>query len=103
MVTCIPNMIGSLQELKDELSSRGLDTTGLKAVLVERLEEALRGSEDGDQANGAAEPSTTDAAGAEQPPPADAAAAAEPEAAPVRKRQQATCHAQGGCVLQQCL
>jgi len=30
------------QELRDELQSRGLDTSGLKAVLIERLEEAIK-------------------------------------------------------------
>ena len=38
-------MIGdaSTQELRDELEKRGLDTSGLKGQLVERLEEALAG------------------------------------------------------------
>lgn len=30
------------QELRDELQSRSLDTGGLKAVLIERLEEAIK-------------------------------------------------------------
>lgn len=66
------------QELKDELAARGLDTTGLKAVLLERLEEALRA------------PGGTEAAAAAQDPAAGADAeeaapdlAADPEA-PVR-------------------
>ena len=50
------------QELKDALSERGLDTTGLKPVLVDRLESALRA----EQPNGAAAPNGT-AKAAEEP------------------------------------
>lgn len=62
-----------LQELKDELQSRGLDTSGLKAVLVERLEAALSDS--------TAAPDSAAAAPAEEPA-ADGAndAAAKPDA-----------------------
>lgn len=38
-------MTGNLfvpQELRDELQKRSLDTSGLKAALVERLEEAMK-------------------------------------------------------------
>jgi hypothetical protein len=51
------------QELKDALTERGLDTAGLKPVLVERLEAALRGEQ---QQNGAAASNGT-AAAAEEP------------------------------------
>ena len=46
------------QELKDALSERGLDTTGLKPVLVDRLESALRAEQPNGEAapNGTAEP-----------------------------------------------
>lgn len=58
------------QELKDELQSRGLDTAGLKAVLVERLEEAITAEEAGGTANGtAAAPADT---AAEEAAPAEA-------------------------------
>ncbi len=56
------------QELKDALSERGLDTTGLKPVLVDRLESALRA----EQPNGAAAPNGT-AEAAEEPLVDDAA------------------------------
>ncbi len=68
-----------LQELKDELQSRGLDTSGLKAVLVERLEEAIGA---GGAANGAAaEPAAeVDAPETAAAPAADGVTAAEPAA-----------------------
>ena len=61
------------QELKDELATRGLDTSGLKAVLLERLEESLRTSGDGSEAAAApdlaqsADASAGDAAGLDAP------------------------------------
>lgn len=67
-----------LQELKDELQSRGLDTSGLKAVLVERLEEAIAGgAADGAAAEPAAEADAPETAAA---PAADGVTAAEPAA-----------------------
>ena len=47
-------MIGdaSTQELRDELEKRGLDTSGLKGQLVERLEEALAGEGAGETRGG---------------------------------------------------
>ena len=43
-------MTFSTQELRDELEKRGLDTSGLKNQLVERLEEAIGGEEGGEEA-----------------------------------------------------
>lgn len=54
-------------ELRDELQSRGLDTSGTKAVLLERLEEALA--------------ATAAAAPAAAAPAPEAAPAAAPPAA----------------------
>lgn len=62
-----------LQELKDELQSRGLDTSGLKAVLVERLEAALSDSTaapDSAAAAPAAEPAADGVNGAAAKPDA---------------------------------
>ena len=61
-----------LQELRDELTKRGLDSTGLKAALAERLEESIKGEENG-QADGGAQAPLADAA---QPSEAVAAPAA---------------------------
>ena len=52
--------------IKKELEARGLDTKGLKAVLVARLEEALAGDATGDAAP-AAEPAPGQATAARRP------------------------------------
>ena len=52
--------------LKKELEARGLDTKGLKAVLVARLEEAMGGEATGDEAP-AAEPAAAEEEPAEEP------------------------------------
>ena len=54
--------------IKKELEARGLDTKGLKAVLVARLEEALAGDATGDAAP-AAEPAAPEETPAEEPKP----------------------------------
>lgn len=38
----------TVAELRKELQARGLDTSGKKAELVPRLEEALKGTDEGD-------------------------------------------------------
>ena len=43
----------SLQELRDELTKRGLDSSGLKAALAERLEESMKADADATAPNGA--------------------------------------------------
>ena len=42
-----------LQELRDELTKRGLDSSGLKAALSERLEESMKADADATAPNGA--------------------------------------------------
>ena len=64
-----------VKELRDELQSRGLDTSGTKAVLLERLEEALA-------ATTTAAPAAAAAPAAEATPAAAPAATKEPVAAP---------------------
>ena len=54
--------------IKKELEARGLDTKGLKAVLVARLEEALAGDATGDAAP-VAEPAAPEETPAEEPKP----------------------------------
>ena len=54
-----------LQELRDELTKRGLDSTGLKAALADRLEESIKTEENG-QADGGAKAPTADAAQASE-------------------------------------
>lgn len=75
-----------VQELKDALAARGLDTTGLKAVLLERLEEALRapGGAEGTASaqTPAAEEAATPELAAATGPAAPSAAPAEVKAAP---------------------
>lgn len=79
-----------MQELKDELQARALDTSGLKAVLVERLEEAVGAEETGEPNGAAAEP-------AEAAAPADAAAeAGSAEAAAAKPAEQVGCVGLGG-------
>ncbi len=69
------------QELKDALSERGLDTTGLKPVLVDRLESALRAEQPNGEAapNGTAEPAEEPIEDVTAP---DTAAAEADDAAP---------------------
>ena len=43
----------SSQELRDELTKRGLDSSGLKAALAERLEESMKSDADATAPNGA--------------------------------------------------
>jgi hypothetical protein len=64
-----------VKELRDELQSRGLDTSGTKAVLLERLEEALA-------ASATAAPAAAAAPKAEATPAAAPAATKEHVAAP---------------------
>ena len=45
--------ICSFQELRDELTKRGLDSSGLKAALAERLEENMKVEADAAAPNGA--------------------------------------------------
>ncbi len=66
-----------MQELKDELQSRGLDASGLKAVLVERLEEAVS-AEAGCAANGSAAEPAAEVAAPEPVSAAEDARDAEP-------------------------
>ena len=65
-----------VKELRDELQSRGLDTSGTKAVLLERLEEALA-------ATAAAPAAAAAAPGTEATPAAAPVATKEHVAAPV--------------------
>lgn len=74
-----------VQELKDELAARGLDTTGLKAVLVERLEEALSNQGAGAEAAVPAQ----DAPAAQAPTEAAAPVAATDTAAPAAAEEKA--------------
>jgi SAP domain len=67
-----------VQELRDELESRGLDTSGTKPVLLERLEEALNKT--------VATP--TDAAPAVTAPPVTAPPVAVKETAPPATESQ---------------
>lgn len=63
-----------LQELRDELEQRGMDASGLKAELVDRLTAAV---EAGDQAPPAEGEAPAAAPAEEAPPAAEAPAAAE--------------------------
>ncbi|CAK0763387.1 hypothetical protein CVIRNUC_003052 [Coccomyxa viridis] len=69
-----------VQELRDELTKRGLDSSGLKAALAERLEESMKSDADATAPNGAiastepAQPAelqaATNGAAKEEPAPA---------------------------------
>lgn len=67
-----------VQELRNELEKRGLDATGVKAVLLERLEEAMKGEgnpdEEAEAGEGAEDGDAVTAPkgqGTEQPPAAE--------------------------------
>ena len=84
-----------VQELKEALAERGLDTTGLKPVLVERLEAALQ------QQNGAAAAPNGTAEAAEEPlvdiTAPDTAIAEAPVSAPAGPvSSQSCCQCQSG-------
>ena len=55
------SLVASKQELREELEKRGLDTKGLKAELVERLETALAADTAPVEAEAEAEPPLEDA------------------------------------------
>ena len=72
-------------ELREELDRRGLDSTGLKAALLARLEEALA-ADAGNGGDAAPAPTNAAAPAAAAPPAPAAPAAAAPitaQAAPV--------------------
>ena len=81
-------------DLKSALETRGLDTTGLKAVLQQRLQEALDREEFGDTSGAEAEPAAAPApAPAPEPAPTSAVFFTQ-DGAVLRRRATAT-HVRG--------
>lgn len=92
-----------MQELKDELEARKLDTSGLKAALVERLEAAIGAEEAGEPA-GAAEDADGAAASAEPAGETGTAGAGDDAAGkPVEQVSRCTRQAEGWTTQSLCI